>query len=161
VFILESCVLAEEVITSAKEMSVSICEMSMADYPVLLEIWQSDAGIGLGPGDDEAGIARYLKRNAGMSFVAKLGSKIIGTILAGHDGRRGYIYHLFVVPEHRGQKVGHQLLEHSLTAMDKEGIPRCIITVLKENSVGNDFWRAKKWTSVDFVNVYSTTLSSA
>jgi ribosomal protein S18 acetylase RimI-like enzyme len=139
-------------------MSVSISEMSIADYPVLVEIWQSDAGIGLGPGDEEDGIFRYLKRNPGMSFIARFENKIVGTILAGHDGRRGYIYHLFVLPDHREIKVANQLLEHALAAISKEGIPRCLITVLKENSIGNDFWRAKKWTSVDFVNVYSTTL---
>ena len=84
-------------------MSISISEMSMADYPVLVDIWQSDAGIGLGPGDEEKGIFRYLKRNPGMSFIAKFEDKVVGTILAGHDGRRGYIYHLFVLPEHRGK----------------------------------------------------------
>jgi N-acetylglutamate synthase len=139
-------------------MSILISEMTLAHYPVLAEIWQGDAGIGLGPGDEKDGISRYLKRNPGMSFVAKSKAKIVGTILAGHDGRRGYIYHLFVVPKYRGKKIGDQLLGHALTAMSREGIPRCLITVLKDNSVGNDFWRAKDWTSVDFVNVYSKTL---
>jgi ribosomal protein S18 acetylase RimI-like enzyme len=139
-------------------MSLSISEMNIADYSALVEIWKSDPGIGLGPGDEEEGILRYLKRNPGMSFIAKSEDKIVGTILAGNDGRRGYIYHLFVLPGHRGKKVGNQLLEQALAAMSKEGIPRCLITVLKENSIGNDFWRAKEWTSVDFVNVYSTTL---
>ena len=133
----------------------------MADYPVLVDIWQSDAGIGLGPGDEEKGIFRYLKRNPGMSFIAKFEDKIVGTILAGHDGRRGYIYHLFVLPEHRGKRVANQLLEQALAAISREDIPRCLITVLKENSIGNEFWRAKKWTNVDFVNVFSTTLRIA
>jgi len=133
--------------------------MTAGHYPAVLKIWQSDPGIGLGPGDEKAGIARYLKRNAGMSFVAKFQSRIVGTILAGHDGRRGYIYHLFVAPKHRGKQIGNRLLEASLNALQSEGIPRCIVTVLKDNAVGNDFWRAKAWTDVDFVNVFSTTLT--
>ncbi len=137
-------------------MNIGVFEMTLADYPALIAIWQSDAGVGLGPGDDEPGISRYLKRNPGMSFVAKFEGKIIGSILGGHDGRRGYIYHLFVLPEHRGKKISNHLLERALSAMAEAGIPRCLITVLKENAAGNEFWRAKKWTSVDFVNVYST-----
>ena len=134
--------------------------MTAAHYPAILKIWQSDAGIGLGPGDEKAGVSRYLKRNPGMSFVAKIRTRIVGTILAGHDGRRGYIYHLFVAPEHRGKQIGNRLLEASLNALKGEGIPRCIVTVLKENAVGNDFWRAKAWTDVGFVNVFFTTLSA-
>jgi len=139
---------------------VSISKMTSAHYPAVLKIWKSDGGIGLGPGDEKAGISRYLKRTPGMSFVAKIQSRIVGTILAGHDGRRGYIYHLFVAPEQRGKQIGNRLLETALKALKKEGIPRCIVTVLKENTVGNDFWRAKAWTDVDFVNVFSTTLAS-
>ncbi len=131
--------------------------MTSAHYPAVVKIWQSDAGIGLGLGDEKAGISRYLKRNPGMSFVAKAQGRIVGTILAGHDGRRGYIYHLFVAPEQRGKQIGNQLLKTALNALKKEGIPRCIVTVLKENAAGNDFWRAKAWTHVDFVNVFSTT----
>ncbi len=93
-----------------------------------------------------------------MSFIAKFQTKIVGTILAGHDGRRGYIYHLFVAPGHRRKQIGNRLLEASLKALKKKGIPRCIVTVLKKNAIGNDFWRAKGWTDVDFVNVFSTTL---
>ena len=136
---------------------VSISKMTVSHYPAVQKIWQSDAGIGLGPGDEKGGIARYLKRNPGMSFVAKFQSKIVGTILAGHDGRRGYIYHLYVAPKHRGKQIGNRLLQAALSALQKEGIPRCIVTVLKENVIGNDFWRAKAWTDIDFVNVFSTT----
>jgi ribosomal protein S18 acetylase RimI-like enzyme len=139
-------------------MSISISEMTIEHYPAIVEIWRRDAGIGLGPGDEKAGMQRYLQRNPGMSFIAKSAAKIVGTILAGHDGRRGYIYHFFVVPEFRGKKVGNQLLKAALTAMSREGVPRCMITVLKDNAIGNNFWRAKDWTKVDFVNVYSKTL---
>ena len=137
---------------------VTINKMTQSHYPSVVKLWQSDAGIGVGLGDEKAGISRYLKRNPGMSFIARFQNRIVGTILAGHDGRRGYIYHLFVVSGHRKKQIGNQLLEAALNALKGEGIPRCIVTVLKDNKIGNDFWRAKAWTNVDFVNVFSTTL---
>ena len=139
-------------------MNTSITEMTIGHYPRLVELWKSDSGIGTGLGDDQEGIQRYLDRNPSMSFIAESEGEIVGTILAGHDGRRGYIYHLLVAPEFRGHKIGDRLLESALTALAAQGIPRCLITVLKDNAVGNGFWRAKEWTLVDFVNVYSKTL---
>lgn len=139
-------------------MNTHLTELTIGHYPRLVELWKSDPGIGVGPGDDEEGIRRYLDRNPGTSFVAESQEDIVGSILAGHDGRRGYIYHLLVVPEFRGRKLGNQLLQTAISALASRGIPRCLITVLKDNSIGNGFWRAKEWTEVDFVNVYSKTL---
>jgi ribosomal protein S18 acetylase RimI-like enzyme len=41
--------------------------------------------------DSKEGIEKYLKRNPETWFVAEAQNKIIGVILSGHDGRRGYI----------------------------------------------------------------------
>ena len=49
--------------------------MTIEHYPAIVEIWRRDAGIGLGPGDEKAGMLRYLQRNAGMSFIAKSGAR--------------------------------------------------------------------------------------
>ncbi|HEX8834572.1 MAG TPA: GNAT family N-acetyltransferase [Abditibacteriaceae bacterium] len=132
--------------------------MNVDDYDEVMALWKSDEGIGLAIGDEREGIARYLQRNPATSFVARLDGQIIGTILCEHDGRRAYIYHFFVQTEHRGKGVGKQLLQHSLQALGEQGIPRCLLTVLKENQTGNQFWQAQKWLELDFINTYSYTL---
>lgn len=57
--------------------------------------------------DSEDGIAVYLKRNPDTCFVAEDEDEIVGIILSGHDGRRGYIYHMAVKLSCRNQGVGN------------------------------------------------------
>ncbi|MBR0385644.1 MAG: GNAT family N-acetyltransferase, partial [Erysipelotrichaceae bacterium] len=92
------------------------------DYPGLYEMWMSCHGMGLNNVDDTAeGIERYLRRNPHTSFVCEHEGKIIGAIMAGHDGRRGYIHHTAVAETYRHHGIGHQLVEHALEALLKEG----------------------------------------
>jgi hypothetical protein len=44
--------------------------------------------------DSPEGIARYLQRNPSTCFAAEEEGELVGVILSGHDGRRGFIYHL-------------------------------------------------------------------
>ena len=139
-------------------METEIRQMKPEDYEVLCGVWSADPGVGLGPGDNREGFERHLLRNPRSSFVANDRGRIVGGLLAGHDGRRGYIYHLLVLPEYRGRGLGRALVERSLAALKEEGIPRVIITVLTTNGVGNEFWKKCEWLEVDFVKVYSMTL---
>lgn len=90
--------------------------------------------------DSKEGIAQYVKRNPSSSFVAECQGKIIGVIMAGHDGRRGYIHHTAVLPEYRGNQIASQLVEHAMAALEKEGIHKVALVAFEKNIVGNGFW---------------------
>jgi ribosomal protein S18 acetylase RimI-like enzyme len=66
--------------------------------------------------------------------------QIIGTIMAGNDGRRGHIYHLTVKEEYRNNGIGKKLLENVEKALKKEGIRKIFIVAFKTNKLGNNFW---------------------
>ena len=77
---------------------MKIRDMSIGDYTNAYALWLSCPGIGLHPADDSReGIARFLDRNPKTCFVAEADGRLIGTIMAGNDGRRGYIYHTAVL----------------------------------------------------------------
>ncbi len=83
---------------------MKIRKMAIADYPEVYKLWISCKGMGLNNVDDSLdGIASFLKRNSDTCFVAEEQGIIIGVIMAGHDGRRGYIYHTAVVPGKRNK----------------------------------------------------------
>jgi putative acetyltransferase len=80
-----------------------------------------------------------------MSFVAREDGVLIGAVLTGHDGRRGYLHHLAVRADRRGLGVGKMLAEHSLAALRSAGIDKCHLFVLGANTGGLEFWRKIGW----------------
>src|SRR5690606_11781284 len=111
--------------------------MTIDDYDSVYNLWMNTPGIGLNDLDDSReGIERYLKRNPKTCFVAEKDNKIIGTILCGNDGRRGFIYHAAVSPEERNNGVGSALVEAALNALKKEGINKVALVVFSDNQIG-------------------------
>ena len=90
-----------------------------------------------------------------MSYCCEEHDSIIGTILCGHDGRRGYIYHVTVALEYRGRGIGRLLVEKSLERLKVEGINKCHLFVFADNTIGNAFWTASGWTKREDIFVYS------
>ena len=90
--------------------------------------------------DSREGIESYLKRNPTTCFIAKDGKRVIGVILSGHDGRRGYIYHIAVEIAERGRGIGKELVDKAIEALKKEGIHKVALVVFDKNEIGNKFW---------------------
>jgi N-acetylglutamate synthase len=133
---------------------VIIREAAIADYTEMRALWENSPGVRLIPADSEASIAAFLRRNPGMSFMAAEGDELVGTSLCGHDGRRGYIYHVAVKPAYRGKGTGTRLVEASLAALRREGIDKCHAFVLADNPIGNAFW-SSFWKKREDILLYS------
>lgn len=124
--------------------------MALSDYEQVYQLWLSCAGMGLNNLDDSReGIERFLKRNPENCFVAEKDEKIIGVIIAGNDGRRGYIYHTAVNPDYRKQGIGKKLVDNAMSALEKEGINKVALVVFEKNKIGNDFWENTGFTVRD------------
>lgn len=119
---------------------MNIRVMTVADYDAVYALWLSCKGMGLNDVDDSReGIARYLARNPDTCFVAEDGG-VVGVILAGHDGRRGYIYHTAVHPDARGWGIGSALVQRALAALKACGISKVALVAFSRNEGGNAFW---------------------
>ena len=127
-------------------MNIVIREMVIQDYDEVLALWQTSEGVGLSDADSEGSIAHYLARNPGLSFVARDGEHLVGAILCGHDGRRGYIHHLAVSQSHRRQGLGQALVERCLSALRRDGIGKCHIFVFAGSQDTSAFWKSIGWT---------------
>jgi ribosomal protein S18 acetylase RimI-like enzyme len=116
--------------------------MVIKDYSEIINLWKNTKGVGLSGNDDsKKSIKIFLEKNPNICFVAENKDKeIIGTIMAGNDGRRGHIYHLMVKLEYRKNSLGKKLLEKVEKTLKKEGIRKIILVVYKENNIGNRFW---------------------
>lgn len=122
--------------------------MTADDYDRVYALWMSCKNMGFNNLDDSReGIGRYLKRNPGTSFVCEDGDRIVGVILAGHDGRRGMIYHTCVAEDRRGEKIASRLVDRALEALKAEGIHKVILVVFSRNRAGNAFWESQGFTA--------------
>lgn len=116
------------------------------DYEAAVALWKATPGVGMSAADEREPVYRFLQRNPEMSFVAELGGQIVGTVLCGHDGRRGLVHHLVVAEDHRRRGIALQLLRLGLSALHRTGIDKCHILVFQNNHPGLAFWRAARAT---------------
>lgn len=130
-------------------------EIHIDDYCEIYTLWSRTMGMGMSDSDSEQNIQKFLVRNKGMSFCFEEAGKIIGTILCGHDGRRGYIYHVTVDEEYRGRGIGRQLVEKSLQKLKELEINKCHLFAFSDNEIGNVFWNSTNWIKREDIFVYS------
>ena len=127
---------------------MNIRTMTIEDYESVYALWLSCKGMGLNDTDDSRdGIEKYLRRNPETCFVACKGEMITGVIMAGHDGRRGYIHHTAVHPDHRGQGIGTLLVNAALQALKAEGINKVALVAFERNISGNAFWEKQGFSA--------------
>jgi len=124
-------------------------EFSIDDYDAAIALWKKLEGLDVAEGDDRETIRRFLKQNRGLSRVATEGAKLVGAALCGHDGRRGYIYHLAVDPACQGHGLGRRMMDECLAGLKRAGLERANILVAKDNPRGLDFWRRCGWEDLD------------
>ena len=129
--------------------------MQISDYEKIIAFWQEVEGVKLRDADSREGIEKYLKRNPGLSFVAEKNGKIAGTIMAGHDGKRGYIQHLAVKADKRRSGIASTLLSICLEALKKEGIVKSHVLVLGDNEPAKSYWQNRGWVKREDIEVYS------
>lgn len=134
--------------------------MTIGDYPELFSLWENTPNMGLRSLDDsEEGIRLFLKRNPTTNFAAREDGRLVGAILCGHDGRRGYIYHTVVLPEYRRQGIASALVEAAVEALKEEGITRVCLNVVETNERGKAFWKNRGWEKKDFLGFYSKSIT--
>ncbi|MBZ9687381.1 GNAT family N-acetyltransferase [Clostridium estertheticum] len=134
--------------------------MTTNDYEKVYQLWSSTSGMGMRSLDDsKEGISKFLLRNPTSNFVAMINGEVVGIILCGHDGRRGYIYHTAVKSNYRGQGIGKSLLEAVYYALEQEGINKAGLVVFKTNEIGNSFWQSQGWEERTDLNYYSKVQS--
>jgi ribosomal protein S18 acetylase RimI-like enzyme len=142
-------------------MSMSISEFTSADYDDVVALWRAVEGVVLSAADSRDAITDYLKRNPALSFVAREEGVLVGAVLCGHDGRRGYLHHLAVTPSHRRRGLGRQLMRRCLAGLAALGLEKCHLFVLRDNVAGVRFWRGAGWTPRDDVCMLSYRLPTS
>lgn len=118
----------------------AIRTMTLADYDTVMRLMAQTPGVSVRGADSYEATARYLERNPGLSFVCDIDGETIGCVMCGHDGRRGYLQHLLVLPAHRRAGIATTLVARCLDGLERIGIAKCHIDVFKTNTLAQAYW---------------------
>lgn len=139
---------------------ITIRNMTIEDYDGVYQLWMSIKGFAIRSIDDSReGVERFLWRNPGTSVVAADGGRIVGSILCGHDGRRGCLYHVCVHEDYRMRGIGKRMVVHCMNALEKEHISKVSLIAFTRNDIGNAFWKGIGWTKREDLNYYDFVLN--
>jgi ribosomal protein S18 acetylase RimI-like enzyme len=131
---------------------------TMDHYFKAFELWKNCEGVGLSSADEAEPIRQFLERNPGMSFCAIDGDRVVGTVLCGNDGRRGYLHHLAVATTHRRQGIGNRLVLLAMDQLRRANIQKCHLFIFKNNEEGQAFWIQDNWKTRKDLQVMSKDL---
>ena len=128
--------------------------MTIDDYDEIYALWAASLASMRPALDSREAVERFLRRNPGLSVIAREGDRLVGSILCGHDGRCGYLYHVAVDAAHRRAGVGQAMVNACLAALRAEGITNCALVTFKTNALGNAFWPSQGFQLHDNVGFY-------
>ena len=137
---------------------MTIRAMTIDDYSAVYALWNACLASARDIDDSREAIERFLRRNPGTSVVAVEEGEITGSILCGHDGRRGCLYHVAVDAAHRRCGVGQAMVQACLAALRAEGIRKCALVAFTKNEGGNAFWDAMGFESRNDIHFREGTL---
>lgn len=139
---------------------MTVRTMTAEDYGGVRALWMTISGFAIRSIDDSrAGVERFLRRNPTTSVVAEEDGKIVGSILCGHDGRRGCLYHVCVHRDYRMRGIGKAMVVYAMNALKAEEISKVSLIAFTKNDIGNAFWNRIGWTRRLDLNYYDFTLN--
>ena len=129
--------------------------MRMDDYDEAFALWDATENVNISPADTRENVDKYLKKSPEQSFVCRCDGEMVGTVLCASDGRRAYIHHLAVKPQHRRQGIAHKLVELAMMEQEQYGIGKCHIFVYEDNHAGIAFWQNEGFDLRDDLHIMS------
>ncbi len=135
------------------EQVFSIREFRYADdYLRVIQLWDTmEIGVRVGPSDAPREIEKKLRRDPDLFLIAEAAGQLIGTVIGGYDGRRGFIYHLAVAAAYRRHGVAARLMDEVEVRLRNRGCIRCYLFVTPDNADAMRYYATHGWTLLDVV----------
>lgn len=134
----------------------SIEKATEQDITSMLNLWKTIPG--LGEGDGEESLRNFMERNPSTCLVLREKEHLIGTVLGGFDGHRGYIYHLAVHPDYQGRGYGKALFSRVTRELRSLGAPKIHLFVFRDNQQAITFYQGQEGQLRQDIHVFSWTM---
>jgi ribosomal protein S18 acetylase RimI-like enzyme len=120
---------------------MTIREFKIGDYSEVVKIWK-ESGLVIRPGDELEGIELKLERDQDLFLVAEENGTVMGVVMGAWDGRRGWIYHLAVKPDHHREGIATALIRELEKRLIRKGAKKVNAQIYQWNQESVDFFRA-------------------
>ena len=137
-------------------MDVKIVAYKKGDYKTLVNLWER-SGLPYKPQgrDQEEKIEAELKRGVGKFMFAVMDATYVGTILVTHDGRKGWINRVAVLPEYRHKGIAKLLVDAAEKWLGEQGIEIYACQIEDDNK--ESFEVFKKLGYISFEGIHYLT----
>jgi ribosomal protein S18 acetylase RimI-like enzyme len=115
-------------------------------------LWQA-AGLTRPWNDPHRDIARKLQARPEWLLVAEAAGEIVGTVMAGYDGHRGWVNYLAVSPTRRRAGLGRALMAEAERLLGDAGCPKVNLQLRAGNDEALAFYAALGYTRDDVVSL--------
>ncbi len=130
-------ILSESVMSNYRELKplrLEIRRFQKADENEVIRLWRGVLSDGA-PHNDPATVIRCKFRvNDGLFYVAAIDGKVVGTVMGGYDGHRGWIYSVAVDARFRRKQIATGLMRHVQTALQERGCLKVNLQVRVSNA---------------------------
>jgi ribosomal protein S18 acetylase RimI-like enzyme len=103
--------------------------------------------------DPKKDIARKLRVQPELFLVAIVDGRLVGSVMAGYDGHRGWMYYLGVAPAFRSRGIGRALVGEVENRLRQMGCPKVQLMVRSENVAASGFYQRLAYRRDDLVNL--------
>lgn len=141
----------------ARSSLLKIRTFELSDYPRVKNLW-TESGLDSVVGDSFEEIKRKISRDPELFLVAELDNVLVGTVLGAWDGRRGWIYHLGVLPTHQRSGIASKLVSEVETRMRSKGVLKVWTLVYNTNRNSLAFFRKNGYKHDEAMTVHGKIL---
>ena len=114
---------------------------TQSDQTSLIALWQA-AGVARSQNDSSKDIQRKLAVDPELLLIAESEGQLVGSIMGGYEGHRGWVNYLAVLPEFQRQGIASRLMNEIEAALLKRGCPKINLQVRSSNQSALEFYAA-------------------
>ncbi|UCF59515.1 MAG: GNAT family acetyltransferase [Candidatus Bathyarchaeota archaeon] len=121
-------------------MSFEIISYDSKYQKAVIDLWKK-CDLVVPQNDPVEDIHKKLEFQPELFFIALLKNKVIGSVMTGYDGHRGWLYYLAVLPEYQKRGYGRQLVEKAVKELRKLGCLKANLQVRTDNASVVNFYK--------------------
>lgn len=118
---------------------MKVVELGREDVGAATSLWK-EVGLTREWNDPEADFVRALDSTSSTVLGLKANETLLGTVMVGYDGHRGWMYYLAVTPTRRRQGLGRDLVSSGEEWLRQRGAVKVQLMVRRENASAHHFY---------------------